>query len=132
MNKSSLSYCSPRLGLAGRREGEGFLLLAEVFECKVDHVSAQLLSARLLHVLSKITVSHLEELVHKDFDLLCHLAVADEGVCSHDASLEEDSIVRGTVFVQFLDELKDLIEAMIEKHIGLALEVIVPNEDAVV
>jgi hypothetical protein len=46
--------------------------------------------------------------------------------------LEEDSIVRGTVFVQFLDELKDLIEAMIEKHIGLALEVIVPNEDAVV
>jgi hypothetical protein len=58
--------------------------------------------------------------------------VADEGVCSHDASLEEDSIVRGTVFVQFLDELKDLIEAMIEKHVGLALEVIVPNEDAVV
>ena len=92
---SCLSHC--RL-LACRRLSEGLLFLFEVFESHVDHIPRQFVYAhilsRLLLIFSQVAISHFEHLVDESLNLLCDLAVDNQGICSYYANLEECAKVR--------------------------------------
>jgi hypothetical protein len=80
----------------------------------------------------QVSIGHFEHLIDQSFNLLLHLAVANQGICSKNANLEESTVVRNLHFIEFFDYFKYLIETKVEELVCFTFEIIITNENTIV
>lgn len=109
------------------------LFLPESLITSVDVRPRQLIGL-IFHLVAfdQVFVTDLEHFVDEASDLWIVIAVADQDVGQVEAGLEQDRVVLLLHAVQFLDDFKNLVKAVIHELVALFLEVFITDEDLIV
>lgn len=85
-----------------------------------------------LVVFDQVFVTDLEHFVDEANDFWIVIAVADQDIGQVEAGLEQDRVVLLFQGIQFLDDFKNLVKAVIHELVALFLEFVVTDEDLIV
>jgi len=85
-----------------------------------------------LVVFDQVFVTDLEHFVDEANDFWIVIAVADQNIGQVEAGLEQDRVVLLFQGIQFLDDFKNLVKAVIHELVALFLEFVVTDEDLIV
>ena len=109
------------------------LFLPESLITSVDVRPRQLIGLIFhLIVFDQVFVTDLEHFVDEAGDFWVVIAAANQDVGQVEAGLEQDRVVLLFHAVQFLDDFKDLVKAVIHELVALFLEVVITDEDLIV
>ena len=110
-----------------------FFLLSESLITCINIGPAELAAlCCCLVVFDQVFVTYFEHFVDEADDLWIVVAGANEDVRQVKARLEKNWIILLLHRIQFLNDLKNLLEAMVHELIALFLEFVVPDEDLII